>query len=199
MLIFQAGVSFRRGWSHHPLPLSCSVLWIAAVRQLHSQLCEYMHLWDPDNVFHVLLQTFWDKIFLTSQLCRKQTVQNDCLEHSKFYGTGLKCAINYDYSLIWLFSSLCKIMPYGFDRKSFTAGLDVLSHGVQQGTQSSGGVVWDDLDLGKSLCTSWSGDRVTKTALIGFWSQTNFPPPACDSAFWCLEGKGRQADRRCLF
>lgn len=41
----------------------------------HSQLCEYMHLWDAKNAFFVLDQTFWYKIFLSSQLCSERDVQ----------------------------------------------------------------------------------------------------------------------------
>lgn len=85
---------------------------------------------------------------------------------------------------LWLFINMIILITvqnyalrlWQIEMNSFTAGLDVLSPEEQQGTPGSGGVVWDGLDLGKSLCTTWPGDRVTKTTLIGFWSQTSFSP-----------------------
>jgi len=44
--------------------------------RLCSQLCEHAHLWDAKNAFRVLEQTFWDKIFLSGQLCSEQDVQD---------------------------------------------------------------------------------------------------------------------------
>lgn len=44
--------------------------------RLHSQLCEYAHLRDAKNAFHVLEQTSWDKTFLSSQLCSEQDAQD---------------------------------------------------------------------------------------------------------------------------
>lgn len=89
--------------------------------RLHSQLCEYAHLWDSKNVFHVLGQTSWDKIFLTSQLCSKQTVQ-DVWSTAHFMELGLIknsgwFKMHYQLGLfINIMPSLSRIMLYGFDR-----------------------------------------------------------------------------------
>ena len=56
--------------------------------RLHPQLCEYTHLWDAKNAFRGLEQTFWDKIFLSSQLCSEQDEQ-DVWSTAHFMELGL--------------------------------------------------------------------------------------------------------------
>lgn len=71
--------------------------------RLHSQLQEYTHLWDAKNEFRVLEQTFWEEIFLSSQLCSEQDVQDVCgTAHVMELGLikkppyGLKCTVDCD-------------------------------------------------------------------------------------------------------
>lgn len=119
--------------------------------------------------------------------------------------SGLKCSINYDYSLILCHhcAELCfmvltdwKEVLLSLSRCAQLRRGDVLQgYQEQQGAQcSEGGRVVDWLGFGKSLWTTWPRAWVTKTSLIRFCSQAGFLP------FWACflvfggHSEGRQTE-----